>query len=332
MAQQTRSAVNARIVYWGPEQAGVSTTLRRLFAKLRPDHRGTLREVPTRLDPTRCYEVLPIKLGDVGGVDTRLEIIAVPGAAEHAPTRKQLLDRADGVVFVADARPERLGASLESFSELRRSLADYGRALDTIPLVVQINHCDRGSSAGLEELSRKLGAVHAPHFETIATEGTGVLQALSTISKGVVRSLRDAPAQRAGHAAPAATPRLPLGGLAPRTFPTSDAGDTWPAPVRSLRAPTTTPSPRDETATIVLDEVTSRVDPPPASRSAASVAAPPLPHAARSSPLRIASAGTATCEDGRTLRIPLEIEESDGRRRHLVLTLLLDLSEPEPHV
>ena len=50
--------VNARIVYWGIEGAGKTANLHAAYAKLRPDHRGELRVVPTRARPlrraTRC--------------------------------------------------------------------------------------------------------------------------------------------------------------------------------------------------------------------------------------------------------------------------------------
>ncbi len=79
--------VNARIVYWGIEGSGKTANLRAAFAKLRRDHRGESREVPSRLDPTVSYEILPISLGEIAGIHTQIEMIAVPGHAEQAPTR-----------------------------------------------------------------------------------------------------------------------------------------------------------------------------------------------------------------------------------------------------
>ena len=76
-----QSDVNARIVYWGVEGSGKSTCIRVIAEKLRSDHRGQLRAMPTGLDPTIAYEVLPIELGQVGGQQTRIQIVAVPGAS-----------------------------------------------------------------------------------------------------------------------------------------------------------------------------------------------------------------------------------------------------------
>ena len=188
---QAERRVDARIVYWGIEGSGKSTNLRAIHARLRPDHRGRLEQIPTRLDPTVGYDRLPIELGEIAGVRTRIQIVAVPGAREHAPTRKQLLDRVDGIVFVVDARRGRIDENVEAFEELRAALSAYGRSLETIPLVVQYNKQDLSDPYVLEELHRKLDVRGAAVFEAVAHEGTGVLQTLTTISKRVVRTLRD---------------------------------------------------------------------------------------------------------------------------------------------
>jgi len=186
-----RGEVNARIVYWGIEGSGKSTNLQAIHAKLRPDHRGRLEQLPTRLDPTAVYDRLPIELGEIAGVRTRIQIVAVPGASEHAPTRKQLLDRVDGVVFVVDARRERIDENVVAFEELRSALGAYGRRLEQVPLVVQYNKQDLSDPYVLEELHRKLDVRGAAVFEAVAREGAGVLQTLTTISKRVVRTLRE---------------------------------------------------------------------------------------------------------------------------------------------
>ena len=123
--------VNARIVYWGIAGAGKRTNLRVIHAKLRPDHRGELRELPTRLDPTVTYCMLPIELGEVSGVRTRIQVVTAPSGPEQAPTRKQLLDRVDGVVFVVDARrgsPLREPRVLRGAARGARRLRAHARA------------------------------------------------------------------------------------------------------------------------------------------------------------------------------------------------------------
>lgn len=349
-AQRDSGTVNARIVYWGIEGAGKSTNLRAIHAKLRPDHRGELQTHATRLDPTVTYEVLPIELGDVGGVRTRIEVMTVPGAPEQAPTRKQLLDCVDGIVFVVDADPERIDENLASFDELRRSLGAYGRSLEQVPLVVQYNKCDRSGPYALEELHRKLDLRGAAAFEAVAREGTAVLPTLTTISKRVMRVLRD----RASALPPAPAPAAP----APRPGPLAAA----PAPIAPAPRPAPAPDP---------SLAPRRAAPPLPPPQPFDLEPPPLPHGAEAAPLlpaatledaiaaeavdpesaRIAetaagaraalegldrtevvtsaapgaltleSAGEARVLGPRTLRLPLVLRDAEGRRQTLSLTL-----------
>jgi hypothetical protein len=152
-----RGEVNARILYWGAEGAGKSASLRAAFDKLRPDHRGEIKQVPTRIDPTVGYEVLPISLGEIAGVRTQIEMIAVPGQKEQAPTRKQLLDQVDGVVFVADARAERAEANAAALHELRQALAAYGRSTTaaTRPTPTRSRSCIAASAWARPPSSRR---------------------------------------------------------------------------------------------------------------------------------------------------------------------------------
>jgi hypothetical protein len=100
-------------------------------------------------------------------------------------------------VFVVDSQPERLEENVACLDELRGLLADYGRTLEEVPFVVQYNKRDLADDYFMEDLHRKLAPGDAPVFETVATEMTGVLQTLSTISKRVIRSLREQAANAA---------------------------------------------------------------------------------------------------------------------------------------
>jgi signal recognition particle receptor subunit beta len=310
-----RGEVNARIVYWGCEGAGKSQNLRAAFAKLRPDHRGEIKQVPTRIDPTVGYEVLPISLGEIAGVRTQLEMIAVPGQREQLPTRKQLLDQVDGIVFVADARAERADANLSSLRELRQGLAAYGRRLEDVPLVVQYNKRDLADPYAIEDLHRQLGLGSTAVFEAVATAGTGVLQTLSTISKRVIRALRDQ--------APAAGPAAPVPDAGPPPAP--------PAP--------TTPAERMERALLAEAADPEAEAVAEAARSAETLLATgwepasgeiERPSGARIGPdLTIVSVGDAVRSGDREVVVPLVLGDATGQTSTLLLTIRLDaLIEP----
>jgi len=169
------SVVNARIVFWGIEGCGKTSNLEAIYAKLRPDHRGEMRSLPTPLDPSATFEELPIELGEIAGVRTQIQLLTVPAGAAQAPTRKRILDEVDGIVLVIDARRDRVDANAACVDELRDLLADYGRTLRDIPLVVQYNKHDLADPYFMDELHRRLDLGGATVFETVATEQTGVL-------------------------------------------------------------------------------------------------------------------------------------------------------------
>jgi hypothetical protein len=276
--------VNARIVYWGAEGAGKRTNLRVIHAKLRPDHRGELRFLPTRLDPSVTYPVLPIELGEVGGVRTRIQIVAVPGDADQAPTRKQLLDRTDGVVFVVDARREHLDANLASFEELRSALAAYGRPLEQMPLVIQYNKRDLADPYAMEELHRKLSMRGVAAFEAVAKDGTAVLQTLTTISKRVIRHLRErAQDEDATAAAPAKGAPAPRGAApaSPPARPAPPPGTTQLIDRAELAAALAKPAAARETpppgTTQLIERVVSAEDSRPDFEAATAIEVPARP-------------------------------------------------------
>lgn len=325
MAKVTPEAaeVNARILYWGVEGAGKRTSLRGVYAKLRPDHRGRMSEVATRLDPSVAYTVLPIELGDIGTMRTRIELIAVPGAPEQAPTRKSLLDQVDGVVLVVDCDPQRVHENAALVEELRKGLADYARRLDELPLVVQYNKRDLTDDYGIDELHRRLGLGTATVFETVATDGRGLLPTLSTISKKVMRALRGeslgTPPASPAPARPA--PPEPVRTPPPRPAPVTPAPRPAPPQVRALEeAILQETSQPDAELDAQVASAESLLDAPwPGD---ASLHEPAGARIGRT--LSIVSVGEAARVDAHSLRVPVVLGDGEGQTSTLMLTIRLD--------
>jgi hypothetical protein len=318
----TEAEVNARVVYWGVEGCGKSANLHAVYAKLRPDHRSEIRRVPTRFDPSVSYEVLPIELGEIAGVRTRLQIIAAPAGIEQAPTRKQLLDRVDGVVVVMDSRRECADDNLASFEELQEALGAYGRPLDRVPLVIQYNKRDLADPYALEALHRKLGVGPAPVFEAVASEGSGVLQTLSTISKRVIRSLREqglepdlAPAE--AEEAKAVEPDAP----SPAPEPEPE-----PEPVEPME-PALPAEPDSQPIAASAEPAESDAAPPAWQMVAGEIERPT--GARLGQDFTIVSVGEATRAGDRRLRIPIVLGDSSGQTSTVALTIQLDLLTDE---
>lgn len=187
--QHTRE-VSANIVYYGPAGSGKTASLEFIHGKLRPDLRGRLTRVPTQIDPTVVYESLPVALGEIKGMRTKFEITTVPGDPIHGTTRKTLLRNVDGIVFVADARSGQLESNAESFKDLEEILAAYGRSLADVPHIIQWNHSDADEALEEDVLNRRFNKAGISAYKTVATEGTGVLEGLTTIAKLILRRLR----------------------------------------------------------------------------------------------------------------------------------------------
>ena len=316
--------VDARIVYWGIEGAGKTANLQAVHRGLRPDHRGEIEREATRIDPTVEFEILPIELGEIGGLRTRIQMVAVPGGRDQAPTRKQLIDEVDGIVLVIDSRRDWIDDNAASLQELRDTLADYGRTLEDVPLVLQYNKSDLSDPYALEELHRRLDVRGAAAFEAVATENTGVMQTLSTLSKHVIRSLRDRQFAKDPDA-PTAMPAEPV----------SDRPSADPDPVTELEIPVSQPSPAQR----MEDAILSTTEHPDAAaidditQQAQSAFDSPWeeldvddgPPGAQLGPeLSIASVGVATRSGERGIRVPIVVSDKDGRTSALVLTVQLD--------
>jgi hypothetical protein len=189
-ADREAHEIHGKVVYFGPTGAGKSANLAFIQRKLKREHRGELKKQTAR-DGTTTYDVLPVSLGAVRGYKTSIQITTVPGAPQAAAVRRELLKDVDGIVFVADLRPERHDATLAAAAELRQLIGAQGRKLDDVPLVLQYNRRDQVDENAVERLHRKLG-IRGACFEAVASEGTGVLQTLTTLSKLVLTELRKA--------------------------------------------------------------------------------------------------------------------------------------------
>lgn len=175
-----------KVVYYGPGLGGKTTTLQHIHASTRPEHRGKMVSLATPVDRTLYFDFLPLRLATLHGMGVRLQLFTVPGQVYYNATRKLVLTGADAVVFVADSQRARLDANLESLENLRDNLAEHGRSLDELPFLLAYNKRDLGDIVPVEELERRLNRHGAPYFETCATSGVGVFEALDALARLVL--------------------------------------------------------------------------------------------------------------------------------------------------
>ena len=211
-----RREVNCKIVFYGPGLSGKTTNLEIIHKKVPDTARGNLTSIATEQDRTLFFDFMPLDLGQVAGMKTKLFLYTVPGQVYYDSTRKLVLQGADGVAFIADSDPNRMNDNLESFKNLERNLKDYGVDIRKLPVVIQYNKRDLPGALTVAELNAKMNSIGAPTFEAVAVKGEGVMQTLKGISKLVVDRLNEeyAPVKSAA-SAPAAVAAAPAARPAP---------------------------------------------------------------------------------------------------------------------
>ena len=108
--------LTAKIVYYGPGLCGKTTNLQFVYEQLPEDVKGKMLSLATKTDRTLFFDFLPMDLGDIRGMKTRVQLYTVPGQVFYNETRKLVLKGADAIVFVADSevRSEEHTSELQS--------------------------------------------------------------------------------------------------------------------------------------------------------------------------------------------------------------------------
>lgn len=183
--------LTAKIVYYGPGLCGKTTNLQKIYDSLPGDGRGKMLSLATQTDRTLFFDFLPIELGTIRGMKTRIQLYTVPGQVFYDATRKLVLRGADAVVFVADSQAPALLTNKESFQNLIDNLKDQGTDLEKIPHVIQWNKRDTPNALPVETLEKEINRFHVPTFEACAMTGDGVRETLSGVAKLVLKYLAD---------------------------------------------------------------------------------------------------------------------------------------------
>jgi signal recognition particle receptor subunit beta len=206
--------LTAKVVYYGPGLCGKTTNLQWVHEKLPIKNKGKMLSLATETDRTLFFDFLPIELGTIRGMKTRVQLYTVPGQVFYNATRRMVLRGADCVVFVADSQEAMIEANLESLENLRQNLEANEIDTDEIPMVLQYNKRDLPNALPIEILNERLNPKGVPFNEAVAIKGIGVEETLKAATGLVFRSLAakyggaEAQAAAARPAPPVAAPAL----------------------------------------------------------------------------------------------------------------------------
>jgi signal recognition particle receptor subunit beta len=181
--------ITAKIVYYGPGLCGKTTNLQFIYDSLPSNNKSKMLSLATKTDRTLFFDFLPLDLGKIRGMRTKLQLYTVPGQVYYNSTRQLVLKGADGIVFVADSQDHAIDANLESLQNLEDNLKRQGVRIREIPLVIQFNKRDLPNALPVAELDAEVNKLGLPHFESVATNGIGVEETLKGVTQLVLQHL-----------------------------------------------------------------------------------------------------------------------------------------------
>ena len=170
-----------KLVYYGPAKSGKTTNLLRLHDILAREGRGDLMMLDTTDDRTIFFDLIPFFLVAPSGLKIKVKVYTVPGQVRHDATRKAVLQRCDGVVFVADSAKGEQANNLESLQNLEENRALVGLDIERLPLVVQFNKRDLPDIVSESEVEKRWGPTAIPVFMASALSGLGVVETFAGI-------------------------------------------------------------------------------------------------------------------------------------------------------
>jgi signal recognition particle receptor subunit beta len=176
-----------KLVYYGPAQGGKTTNLMRLHDLLRPELKGEIMVLETQNDRTLFFDLLPLGFRAPSGLLVKFRLFTVPGQVAHDGTRKAVLSRADGVVFVADSQRTQEINNGESFQNLADNAARVGIDFERLPLVVQFNKRDLPDILAEDEVKTRWQQAPWPLFFASALTGAGVRDTFAALLRALHR-------------------------------------------------------------------------------------------------------------------------------------------------
>jgi signal recognition particle receptor subunit beta len=180
-----------KLVYYGPAQSGKTTNLMRLHDQLAPELKGEVMTLETQGDRTLFFDLLPVGFRAPSGLLIKLRVFTVPGQVAHDGTRKAVLSRADGVVFVADSQVTQEINNAESFRNLAENAARVGLDFERLPLVVQFNKRDMPAIVSEDEVRTRWAGARWPLTFAAALTGEGVRASFELLLRAVFRRFGD---------------------------------------------------------------------------------------------------------------------------------------------
>ncbi|HEU4851472.1 MAG TPA: GTPase domain-containing protein [Telluria sp.] len=178
-----------KLVYYGPALSGKTSNLTRLHDLLAAEMVGDMMMLETEGDRTLFFDLLPLGFTAPSGLVVKFKVFTVPGQVAHNGTRKAVLSRADGAVFVADSQASQATNNAVSFDNLLSNAGTVGIDVASFPLVVQYNKRDMAGVVPESEIMERWREAPWPVVMASALQGQGVRETFGELLRAVYRRL-----------------------------------------------------------------------------------------------------------------------------------------------
>lgn len=182
----TMKEIYFKIVYYGPSFSGKTTNLEMIHSKIHRDLKTDLVELNTREDRTIYFDFFQFEVGSIDGKKPKFNLYTIPGQVFYASTRKLILQKVDGLVFVADSEKGKMDANIQSLGDLASNIEEMGFSLRDFPLTLQYNKRDLRDIYSLETMQERLNRYNVPYFPSIAVQGEGVFETLKEVISQII--------------------------------------------------------------------------------------------------------------------------------------------------
>ena len=176
-----------KIVYFGPELAGKTTSIKWLHDEEKGIQTGKLTSVKGSKE-AGFFDRMMVKLGK----KVQFQIWTVAGRQGHTALRKVILEGCDGIVFVWSALKNDWKENLLSVNELIKILQEK---LNAMPVICMINKSDlpkkeTAAQSEVEKVFKKANLKHVIFIPSVAIKGENVKEAFITCAKEILQSFK----------------------------------------------------------------------------------------------------------------------------------------------
>ncbi len=191
MSQPAPDTLVLNLVVCGASRSGKSMLLRGIHERLGTGSGGAPSAVPHNVMP---LDWVSLDLGTIGGRPATVLLYAMPGVVAFDATRRVLLHRADGVIFIADLQAARLDDNLAAHAALFEHLE--ARTSPALPIAYFYSKQDLPSEllVATAVLDAAFGVGSSPRSAGDAVRGDGVREVLQAVLTLMLRRVsgRDA--------------------------------------------------------------------------------------------------------------------------------------------